>query len=95
MCRKSGKNISINRSIDYCALSPFLSGRQTVRSLETESDETDFGLIREKIRMVGITDSPFIFGLRIFPVCPGADEYAVGSLLFRKIVFISQTETTS
>ena len=37
MCRKSGKNISINRSIDYCALSPFLFGRQTVRSLETES----------------------------------------------------------
>lgn len=50
MCRKSGKNISINRSIDYCALSPFLSGRQTVRSLETESDVADFGLIREKVR---------------------------------------------
>ena len=33
--------------------------------------------------------------VRIFPVCPSADEYAVGSLLFRKIVFISQTETTS
>lgn len=95
MCRKSGKNISINRSIDYCALSPFLSGRQTVRSLETESDVADFGLIREKVKVEGITDSPFIFGLRIFPVCPGADEYAVGSLLFRKIVFISQTETTS
>ena len=95
MCRKSGKNISINRSIDYCALSPFLSGRQTVRSLETESDVADFGLIREKVRVEGRTDSPFIFGLRIFPVCPGADEYAVGSLLFRKIVFISQTETTS
>ena len=84
MCRKSGKNISINRSIDYCALSPFLSGRQTVRSLETESDVADFGLIREKVRVEGITD-----------LCPGAEEYAVGSLLFRKIVFISKQETTS
>ena len=53
-----------------------------MRSLETESDVADFGLIREKVRVEGITDSPFIFGLRIFPVCPGADEYAVGSLLF-------------
>ena len=66
-----------------------------MRSLETESDVADFGLIREKVRVEGITDSPFIFSLRIFPVCPSADEYAVGSLLFRKIVFISQTETTS
>lgn len=65
MCRKSGKNISINRSIDYCALSPFLSGRQTVRSLETESDVADFGLIRGKVRVMGITGNPFIFGLRI------------------------------
>ena len=63
-----------------------------MRSLETESDVADFGLIREKVRVEGITDSPFIFGLRIFPVCPSADEYAVGSLLFRKIVFISQTD---
>ena len=47
-----------------------------MRSLETESDVADFGLIREKVRVEGITDSPFIFGLRIFPVCPGADEYA-------------------
>ena len=40
-----------------------------MRSLETESDVADFGLIREKVRVEGITDSPFIFGLRIFPVC--------------------------
>ena len=38
-----------------------------MRSLETESDVADFGLIREKVRVEGITDSPFIFGLRIMP----------------------------
>lgn len=65
MCRKSGKNISINRSINYCALSPFLSGRQIVRNLETKSDMADFGLIRGKVRVMGITGNPFIFGLRI------------------------------
>ena len=59
-----------------------------MRSLETESDVADFGLIREKVRVEGITDSPFIFGLRIFPVCPGADEYAVGSLLFLSLIHI-------
>lgn len=32
-----------------------------MRSLETESDVADFGLIREKVRVEGITDSPFYF----------------------------------
>ena len=62
----------------------FLSGRQTVRSaFETESDVADFGFDSGKGPGGGKQTASFIFGPD-FPACPGADEYAVGSLLFRK-----------
>lgn len=41
-----------------------------MRSLETELDVDDLGLIREQVRAMGITGSPCIFGLRILSRMP-------------------------